>query len=214
LPNRYDHSTKAIIVLLSGCGILYCLWHAPIDVPHEWAEWIIVNIVALFAIPMLTIVCFMDDGPKEFGFRWGDTGKSWKWIGAMLLFMSPFFVMASMDQGFRDFYPRYLPARESAVGFFVLVVTIGVYMFCWEYFFRGFMLFGMAPAFGRIAIVLQAIPFGLSHFGNPAPEVLGSFIAGIALGELSWRFKSFVPSFIVHWTAYVAFNLLVVLQNR
>jgi len=204
---------KATVVLLVGSGILYCLWHTPLVVRRQWLEWIVVNVVALFIIPVLMIVSFMDEGLREFGLRLGDTRRSWRWISAILLVLLPVLIVASRDASFQEFYPRYPPARYSVGGFLVLLVTIGIYMFCWEWFFRGFMLFGMAPAFGRAAIIAQAIPFGLSHWGNPTPEVIGSFIAGLALGELAWRFLSFVPCFILHWAAYIIFNLLVVLQS-
>lgn len=209
----YVRVAQSVIVLTLGSSILYCIWHSPVDVPHRWAEWILLNVVALLVVPLGVVVCFMDDGLKQFGFRIGDSRRAGKWIVAFLLFMLPLLFAASRRPEFQSFYPRYPAARESAAGFLVLVVTIGIYMFCWEYFFRGFLLSGMIPGFGRWSVVIQAVPFGLSHWGNPTPELVGSFVAGVALGELAWRFKSFVPGFVIHWIAYVAFNAMVVLSG-
>ncbi|MBI3922581.1 MAG: CPBP family intramembrane metalloprotease [Armatimonadetes bacterium] len=209
---RYVRFLQAVIVLSGSSGILYCLWHAPIDVPREWGTWIAVNVVALLCVPLAMVLCFFDEGPGEFGLRLGETKGAWKWIAGFLLFMLPLLLLAAPGRDFQSFYPRYQPAKESVAGFCVLIVTVGIYMLGWEYLFRGFMLFGMAPSFGWFSVVLQAIPFGLSHWGNPRPEILGSFFAGVALGALAWRFKSFVPGFIVHWTAYVLFNLFVILH--
>ena len=83
-----------------------------------------------------------------------------------------------------------------------------MYLFCWEFFFRGYLLFGLARSFGIAAIALQSVPFGIMHWGKP--EFLLSFVGGLILGCLAYRAKSFLPAFIVHWVAAVGLDLFVV----
>ena len=62
------------------------------------------------------------------------------------------------------------------------------YFVAWEFVFRGWMLFGLAPRLGPgLAIVLQALPFSLMHTGKPELEAYGLILAGLALGALAWR---------------------------
>ena len=111
---------------------------------------------------------------------------------------------------FVSFYPRYAPARESpdVVALLQYQLAMGIYMFCWEYFFRGFMLFGLARHFGPVAaILLQASPFFLLHDAKPEPELISSWFGGILVGWLSWRSKSFWPSFLLHWIMYATMEV-------
>ena len=88
--------------------------------------------------------------------------------------------------------------------------SYGLYLFCWEFFFRGYLLFGLLRSIGWAAVIVQAIAFGLLHLGKPTSEVAASFGAGIVLGILALNAKSFAPCFLLHWASSVAFDLLVV----
>ncbi len=62
-----------------------------------------------------------------------------------------------------------------------------------EFFFRGFLLQGLRPAFGGNAVFLMMVPFCMVHFGKPAAEVTGSIALGLGLGALAWRTRSIWP---------------------
>lgn len=68
----------------------------------------------------------------------------------------------------------------------------------WEFLFRGFYLWMLWPAFGRGAILLQAVPFGLSHVGRPPLELWMSFPGGALVGWVAYRTRSFLPAFALH----------------
>ena len=57
---------------------------------------------------------------------------------------------------------------------------------------------------------LLSIGFGIMHIGKPMPEVYGSFIAGLALGWLAVRARSFYPCFLLHWAISITFDLLTI----
>jgi hypothetical protein len=42
------------------------------------------------------------------------------------------------------------------------------------------------------------------------PEFYGSFVAGIALGWLAVRGRSFLPCFALHWAIAFTFDVLVI----
>lgn len=109
---------------------------------------------------------------------------------------------------FAQFYPRYKPARTDAVALLQYELAMGVYMFCWEFFFRGFMLFGLARSLGPVAaIVVQCYPFFLLHDNKPEPEMASSWFGGILVGWLCWRAGSMWPSFLLHWIMYASMEV-------
>ena len=66
----------------------------------------------------------------------------------------------------------------------------------WEFFFRGWILFGYARKFGAEALWLHAVPFALAHIGKPEVETLSTIFGGFAFGWIAYRTKSFVWPFL------------------
>jgi membrane protease YdiL (CAAX protease family) len=88
---------------------------------------------------------------------------------------------------------------------YILLYYVG-----WEFFFRGYMLFGLREKFGdTYAILLQVIPSSLLHFNKPEPEFLGSIILGLVLGYLALRTRSILYPIIIHAYIGVSTDLLV-----
>jgi hypothetical protein len=85
------------------------------------------------------------------------------------------------------------------------------YMLTWEFFFRGFMLFGLEPSFGRMSVLVQAIPFALVHFKKPQLEAYGSIFAGIFLGMIGLRARSFLPCVLLHYMVLLTADILGIL---
>jgi hypothetical protein len=71
-------------------------------------------------------------------------------------------------------------------------------MLAWEYFFRSFILFGLEPALGELAIYVQMIPFAIAHLGKPSIETISSIAGGILIGYLVRWCRSFWPAFVLH----------------
>jgi membrane protease YdiL (CAAX protease family) len=142
---------------------------------------------------------------------WSDWGLglgdfAW-WRGPVGLLLAMIFVGIPLTvwlfPEFAEFYPRYKPARTDVVQLLYYEVAMGVYMFCWEFFFRGFMLFGLARTMGPVpSILIQAYPFFILHQNKPEPEMVSSWFGGILMGWLCWRSKCAWPSFLLHWVLY------------
>ena len=119
-------------------------------------------------------------------------------------------VTVALFPEFASFYPRYRPARvqADAIALVQYQLAMGVYMFCWEFFFRGFMLFGLARYTGPVAaILLQAFPFFVLHHAKPEPELISSWFGGVVVGWLAWRAKSVWPTFLLHWAMYATMEI-------
>ncbi len=151
---------------------------------------------------------------------WGMGPGDWRWWGKPVGFLLALIVIfipitAWLFPEFAEFYPRYKPGRTSAVALLTFQVSMGVYMFCWEFFFRGFMLFGVARYTGPVpAIIIQCYPFYLLHESKPEPELISSWFGGILMGWLCWRSRSMWPSFLLHWVLYSSMEITAFLYRN
>ncbi len=83
-------------------------------------------------------------------------------------------------------------------------------MFSWEFFFRGFMLFGLKQRFGNYSILIQTIPFAVMHYSKPFPEAIGSIVAGLFLGVLAFETRSFIYGAAIHWLVAMTMDLVAI----
>lgn len=116
---------------------------------------------------------------------------------------------------FVAFYPRYKPGRTDVVPLLQYQISMAIYMFSWEFLFRGFMLFGLARTIGPFAAILvQCYPFFILHHQKPEPEMASSWFGGILVGWLCWRSKSMWPSFLLHWIMYSTMEITAFVLRR
>jgi membrane protease YdiL (CAAX protease family) len=205
---------QSAVVLCAGVALTFSTWKFANYTPsQQWGQWVTVHVVNDFVVPLLMVILLFTASPKEFGLRRGDWQKGWRWgfgltglflVALPILPLTPFY--AEMRSQYRQ---TWLPPVNDWSDVIWLEVTTLIYMFCWEYFFRGFLLFGLAKGFGIVGVLLQAVLFGLAHWNKPPMELYFSFGGGVLLGAVCWRCQSFLPGFIAHGLGHVAFNLLV-----
>lgn len=223
--NNFTLLLRALFALLAGWFLAWAQQRSILDSHTQWNSWILLSVTANFAIPLFIVWMFFGQGLFHLEWlsdqRFNAWNYGWKWdtFSRQLLISVVFFILmlpvlwfASRDAATRTFYQGYFPPHGTPLQWLWLLFTITVYMFCWEWFFRGFLLFGAAQGLGAIAgIVAQAIIFGLMHIGKPMPETLSSFVGGLILGTVAWREKSFVSAFLTHALIHIAWALLVLL---
>lgn len=201
---------RALIILSIAAGLQYSSWHLPIMLPSQWPSWVAANVLLLFFAPLLLGYVMLSDAPSEFGMRIGDWKLGLKWAMGLFVASLPLAVVASRLPAVQQFYRmRYLPSTNSGTEMMTLALTTMLYMVAWEFFFRGFVLFGLKPALGGWAVILQAVMFMVGHLGKPGLEVAGSLIAGLVLGAACWRTGAFWPAAVTHGLFHATFNVLV-----
>ena len=155
------------------------------------------ELIYYLLVPLAAGWLLFRDQPRDYGFRIG----SWKWAiivtPACLAAMALILYGASKIPEFRSYYYEY------AVDWPDLVLDTALYMFAWEFLFRGYMLFGLEKSIGKSAILVQLIPFVLLHLGKPFLETLACIPGGFGFGYLSYRTRSFLPCFIIHFGMYM-----------
>jgi len=89
-----------------------------------------------------------------------------------------------------------------------------LYYLPWEFFFRGFLLFGLKDRFGTTAaILIQTISSCLVHIGKPAPEILGSIPFGILFGIIAIRTKNLWIVVLIHAALGIFTDIFVIYQG-
>ena len=104
-------------------------------------------------------------------------------------------------------YPRFVPARSQPWLLVPSTAAFAMYGLSWEFFFRGWILFGLRPRWGVWANIVQAVPCALLHGGKPNLEWAIAFPVAMGLGALAVRWGTLVPGFLLHLGVALAINL-------
>lgn len=180
----------------------------------EYLYWFIGDLFSFFVAPVLIIKIILKEKVKDYGLVFGDYKIGLKITAIFLLIMLPLVWVASSLPEFTKTYPHLPGAKTDWLIFFIFEAGLLVYMFAWEFIWRGFMLFGLEPKFGYYSVLIQMIPFLILHNGKPVPETFGSIIAGIALGILALRTRSFLYCVILHMSVIFSIDLFSSLRFR
>ncbi|HSV31149.1 MAG TPA: CPBP family glutamic-type intramembrane protease [Atribacteraceae bacterium] len=146
---------------------------------------------------------------KDLGGGFGMIRQWGPWFLVLLGLGAGWAFIVSRSPGYRDYYPMYRPAAQSVQEFFVFQGFVAVTMYVWEFFCRGFLLFGLAKKMGRYAILVQLIIFTLLHRGKP--EYLISIVGGLGMGIFAFEAKTFFPVFLLHLSVSVLLDIFCIL---
>lgn len=215
------------VVALTGAAIIAGLFkfnYGPYS--DGYNMYLIVNLMALMWVPMLVIMMILREDPSAFGFTASAAKRTWSFVGVLFIGLLIAMAFFAHKPAFQDYYPIFRrfwefraifdPASYPRLNPFVAApgmmlyaeLSYGMYLFCWEFFFRGYLLFGLQRWMGWFAVIVQAVAFGLLHWGKP--EMLFSFGGGLILGIIALNAKSFLPAFVLHWAAAISFDIMVV----
>lgn len=202
---RTDRKAATVLLLTTVFVVMQMVWGTMpdglrplargLDEPwrelSSWAWWFGFQFITGFLLPVLVL-------KWAFGETWGDMGLGRgdvRLAGWALLFYTPGVVVVTWflsDQAaFQAQYPHFRGGIQHDGAFWLYHGLFTMYWMGWEYLWRGFVLFGTRHVLGPLAILVQAMPFAIMHFGKPAPELMLSVVGGIALGALVWRLRSF-----------------------
>lgn len=187
----YDLNLLAVVSVSTLVLVLERYHPLNIDLPRA------TEFIYYLVVPLAAGWLLFRDKPWDYGIRIGRWKSAIILIPICLAAMALILYGASKIPEFRSYYYRY------AIDWPELLLDTALYMFAWEFLFRGYMLFGLEKSIGRSAIFVQAIPFVLLHLGKPFLETLACIPGGFAFGYIAYRTRSFLPCFIIHFGMYV-----------
>jgi membrane protease YdiL (CAAX protease family) len=168
--------------------------------------------VLFFLFPLIIVKLVFKEKLKDYGLSFGDKRYGFRFtIITIPLIVTPIIILGAHMPQIRAEYPLSKLIQGDVSVFLLYEFSyILLYYVGWEFFFRGYMLFGLREKFGdTYAILLQVIPSALLHFNKPEPEFLGSIVLGIVLGYLALRTRSILYPFIIHSYIGVSTDLFV-----
>ncbi|MEW5742857.1 MAG: CPBP family intramembrane glutamic endopeptidase [Myxococcota bacterium] len=186
---------------------------------HLW--WFASSLFLYLVMPLVLSKATKGSFHRAYGLGLGDWRAGLKISALFLAVMLPAVVVASKLAAFKGIYPlagngAFMlseggKATPSLKLFLVYEMGYLLYFVGWEFLFRGWMLNGLLPTFGRAgAILIQVAPFAIMHLGKAELEALGSIIAGVALGVLALRTRSFWYGAFIHGVVAVFMDVITV----
>ncbi|MDZ7263500.1 MAG: CPBP family intramembrane metalloprotease [candidate division KSB1 bacterium] len=164
-------------------------------------------------LPLLIVHFVFNEPLSNYGLRLGNWRQGIISTLILLAIIAVFFLYPSSHSiDFRQVYPFDRSAGRSILAFLRFEALRGLLFYsAWEFFFRGFMLFGLRKYVGDwLAICIQTIPSCLWHVGLPVGEILASIPAGIVFGIMALRMNSIFWVFWLHFLIGVVLDLFIV----
>ena len=181
----------------------------PLAESHSYYYWFLTTALTLLLAPVLVAQFGTKERLKAYGFQLGNQKLGWSITGTAWFLMIPVVILAVIVYPpFVAKYPLSKVVASSWQAFLPYQLAYGIYMFSWEFFFRGFMLFGLERKFGNYTLLIQTIPFAVMHYSKPLPEAVGSVIAGILLGILALETRSFLYGAAIHWLVAMTMDVV------
>ena len=179
-----------------------------------------VTFILFFFIPLLIITQLWGEKLSRYGWQSGNRKAGWIWVAIGIPVVAVIAYLSADRSDFQDQYPLFIsqlksfPLRGQNITVFILYeFTYIFYYVGWEFFFRGFALFGLREKRGIVvAILFQTVLSTLLHIHKPMPELIAAFPGGIIFGLMALNCRSIWPVIAVHWSLGFALDLFILLR--
>ena len=211
---------RVALVLLTSTFVLVALHYGaiapvflnqPRPIPtSDLQMWALMSFGAYFVIPALIVRLALGCRLRDFGLTLSGFLRHLPLYGGLYLLMVPVIWIASRQEEFLLTYPFAATARNGFGPLVTWELFYGLQFFALEFFFRGFMLFGLEERFGRNAIFVMVVPYCMLHFFKPFPETMGAVGAGVALGIIALRTRSIFGGVLIHWSVAITMDVMAI----
>lgn len=157
----------------------------------DYVYWFLASLVLFVAIPLIAAALTPGVRIRDFGVGFGDWRYGLKASVFLYLVMLPFVIGASFTPTFSGQYPMCAGATSGWHALVIYEACYAAYFIGWEFVFRGLLCNGLHSKFGGAVILFQMIPFAVMHAGKPEAETYGAIVAGLALGVIAVRARSY-----------------------
>ena len=162
------------------------------------ATWAIATTVLELLVPLLLIRFVHRRRIADHGWQFQGFARHIAIYLGLFAVMVPVVWWASTREDFLLRYPFVYAARTD---FAVLLRWEALYVlqfFALESFFRGYLLFTLERSFGWNACFIMAVPYCAIHWHKAPLECFAAIFAGVFLGGLALRFRSWYGGAVLH----------------
>jgi len=201
-------SRWSVLLIVAVCiGVIAARWKYNSHLSFD-NDFLFSSTSMFFWLPLFISLFIFGQDASSFGLTPGDSRKGYLPAGIILLLLIPFLLIASHRSEYITGHPADPRALNGFMQFCRFELIYGVYLFCIEFFFRGFLLFGLERRLGWWSVLVQALAYAALQ--GQAGDFALALVSGLVLGILAIRSKSVLPSFALHWSVLLAFDLLVI----
>ena len=165
-------------------------------------------------LPFLFFMVFTPISFADIGLTFGETGKYWYLLILMPVLAVLITSQASKNQRQQEIYPQ---MRLKRWGIRRVGISFGgwaIYLFAYEFLFRGILWFLCYKAFGFLpALVINLSLYSSLHMPKGIKETLGAIPVGLILCIFSYLTGSFFLAFITHLAIASSTELFSVYHN-
>lgn len=180
----------------------------------EFIYWFVGDFFTFFVSGILIIKLLLKEKVRDYGLQIGDYKTGLKYSSIFLFVMIVLIWFVSASPAFAEKYPHFSDAKSNWNILLIYELGMLIYMFAWEFIWRGFTLFGLEKKFGYYSVLIQMIPFVILHNGKPFLETFGAIFGGIALGILALRTRSFYYCVVTHIGVMFSIDFISTLRYR
>jgi membrane protease YdiL (CAAX protease family) len=222
-PHTLDADRRAAWVLWSAALLLVLLdFQGGLelgDLCEAWADiddrslagkmyWVAWGALAYLVAPLLIVLGVFRESPSRYGLRVHFTRQMVLIYLALLTIMAGVVYSASFSPAFVNKYPMVNDLEGDPARVLLWESARAARFVCLEFFFRGFLLFGLEARFGMHAIAVAALPYGIMHHNKPFAEALGAVLAGAVLGLMALRSRSIAGGALLHIAVATSMDML------
>jgi membrane protease YdiL (CAAX protease family) len=169
--------------------------------------------VLLFVIPALVVRGVFRQSLRDYGLHTGDARYGLRIVALAVPLVLLTAYVAAGDVAIQAEYPLAKGAMHQPGWFLTVELFYLAYYVGWEFFFRGFVLFGLEVRYGAaLAILVQTIPSALVHIGKPGSEAFAAILGGLLLGYLAIRTRSILYPFLLHAALGISTDAFLILR--
>ncbi len=165
----------------------------------------------LGAVPATIVKLVFQERLADYGVQLGNLRATGFWTLVLAPLWLVLAFVGSRNPDAVAFYPLNYSAGSSPAMFALHALASAVFFAGFEFFFRGYLQFGLRDSVGQInALLIQVLATVLLTMGKPVPnEAFGAMFAGIVLGFVAYRTRSLLSSLIQHCLLGITLDLLI-----
>lgn len=202
--------TKILLLILSAV-LLFLLWyllhgivfHSRFCRPqNRIAEYFYYRISGFFILGLLTFWIakhWFGFSELYMGARLSIPAEGKKWILIALVIIPLLMLWACPKKANLWQNPKIRARRWSWALVVFSALSWVVYLFAYEFFFRGFLFFPLLRELGLMpALAVNVVLYVLAHGDQGRPMMIGAAVFSVILSLISWETGNFFTAFIIH----------------
>ncbi len=176
----------------------------------QLVEWVTLQVIGYVVLPAIVVRFVLRVPFAEMGLRVRGIGMFARPYVLMYLVSVPVLVIVANAAEFQSRYPFYNVVEGESFWPYLWAwwACYAIQFVALEFFFRGFLVHGLVPRFGYMAVFVMAFPYNMLHYGKPMMEAIAAIGGGIVLGTLAIRARSIWWGAALHIAIAATMDLL------